>query len=144
MKLSDMKQMISYLRSTSICEFELSQPGFSLRIKMNPSPVAEVRGGAETQSSGDRLQGGRSSLNTQSIFLKAPVAGRFLASHPSRPGRLAQPGQEVRHGGTVGLIQVGPLYRAVSPTQRGTIIRTLVESGQTVEYGQSLFEFSPR
>ena len=88
MKLSDMKQMISYLRSTSICEFELRKPGFSLRIKINPSPVAVAQSGAETQSSGDGLQGGGSSLDTQGIFLKAPAAGRFLASHPSRPGRL--------------------------------------------------------
>jgi biotin carboxyl carrier protein len=144
MTLSEVKQMISHLRSTPICELEVSELGFSLKIKMNCAPVAMTRGGAETWYSADRLPGGPSSINPQGVFLKSPAGGQFRASHPSRPGRLAHLGKQVMSGEVVGLLKIGPLYRAVYATQRGTIVRSLVEAGQTVEYGQTLFELSPR
>jgi biotin carboxyl carrier protein len=144
MTLSEVKQIISHLRSTPICELEVNEPGFSLKIKMNSTPVAMTRGGAEARSSADGLPGGPASIQAQGVFLKSPAAGQFLASHPSRPGQLAHPGKLVMSGEAVGLLKIGPLYRAVRATQPGTIVRALVEAGQTVEYGQTMFELSPR
>lgn len=144
MTLSEVKQIISHLRSTPICELEISESEFSLKIKMNPTSIAMTPGGAEMRPSADGLPGCASSINAQSVLIKSPAAGQFLASHPSRPGRLVHPGKQVMNGETLGLLKIGPLYCAVYAMQRGIIVRALVEAGQTVEYGQTLFELSPR
>jgi len=135
MTLSEVKQMISHLRSTPICELEVSELGFSLKIKMNCAPVAMTR--AEPKRG--TPQTGFQAVHPPSIARRIPqvaAVGQFRASHPSRPGRLAHLGKQVMSGEVVGLLKIGPLYRAVYATQRGTIVRSLWKQGKRSSTGK--------
>ncbi len=71
--------------------------------------------------------------------IAAPMLGVFY----SRPDPAAPPyvevGQSVKADDTVGLIEVMKLFTSVKAGIHGTISRICVESGQLVEYGQTLF-----
>ncbi len=68
-----------------------------------------------------------------------PMLGVFY----SRPDPAAPPyveeGQLVKEDDTVGLIEVMKLFTSVKAGVQGTVARICVESGQLVEYGQTLF-----
>ena len=71
--------------------------------------------------------------------ITAPMLGVFY----SRPDPAAPPyveeGQLVKEDDTVGLIEVMKLFTSVKAGVQGTVARICVESGQLVEYGQTLF-----
>ncbi len=71
--------------------------------------------------------------------ITAPMLGVFY----SRPDPSAPPyveaGHTVKPDDTVGLIEVMKLFTSVKAGVHGTIQRICVESGQLVEYGQTLF-----
>lgn len=70
--------------------------------------------------------------------LLSPMAGIFYrASSPDSPP-YADPGDEVRVGDTIGLIEAMKLYNEVTAHTHGRIVRFLVENEQHVEADQPL------
>ncbi len=77
------------------------------------------------------------------VAVPAPMVGKFYsAPSPSDPP-FVQIGHRVAVGATMGLIEVMKVFASVKADIAGTVVKALVENGQSVEPGQALFLIRP-
>ena len=75
--------------------------------------------------------------------ITAPLLGTFyVASEPGAPP-FVKVGQRITEDTTVGLIEVMKVFNSVRATVKGTIVELVVQNGQFVEFGQTLFIVKP-
>ena len=127
MTIEEIERLAAWCASAGIGEIEVSEAGFSLRLHMQSvvasTPPAEAPK-AETAFKG----------------VRAPGVGVFRLDHPTTGRPITGPGQVVRKGETVGVLQVGPCLRAVPAPVDGVLGDALIEDGAVVGYGTPLYE----
>lgn len=75
--------------------------------------------------------------------ITAPLLGTFyVAPEPGAPP-FVKVGQRITEDTTVGLIEVMKVFNSVRSTVKGTIVELVVQNGQFVEFGQTLFIVKP-
>ena len=70
---------------------------------------------------------------------KSPRVGVFYASDQEGGEPLAKPGDQVKEGQVLGIVEAMKLMNEIKAEYSGTVEEVLVENGQMVEYGQPLF-----
>ncbi|HEV2423484.1 MAG TPA: acetyl-CoA carboxylase biotin carboxyl carrier protein [Terriglobia bacterium] len=84
------------------------------------------------------------SESTDSLYIiKSPLVGTFYASPSPNAEAFVKPGDAVRVGQILCIIEAMKLMNEIESETSGEIIRIYVENGQPVEYGQSLFAIKP-
>ena len=77
------------------------------------------------------------------LAITAPLLGTFyVAPEPGAPP-FVKVGQAITEDTTVGLIEVMKVFNSVRATVKGTIVEVVVQNGQFVEFGQTLFIVKP-
>jgi acetyl-CoA carboxylase biotin carboxyl carrier protein len=77
------------------------------------------------------------------LAVTAPLLGTFyVAPEPGAPP-FVKVGQAVTEDTTVGLIEVMKVFNSVRAAVNGTIAEVVVQNGQFVEFGQTLFIVKP-
>lgn len=127
MTIEEIERLAAWCASAGIGEIEVSEAGFSLRLHMqsvvaSTPPVEAPK--AETVFKG----------------VRAPGVGVFRLDHPTTGRPIAEPGQTVRKGETVGVLQVGPCLKAIVAPADGVLGAALIEDGAVVGYGTPLYE----
>jgi acetyl-CoA carboxylase biotin carboxyl carrier protein len=75
--------------------------------------------------------------------ITAPLLGTFyIAPEPGAPP-FVKVGQQITEDTTVGLIEVMKVFNSVRAAVKGTIVELVVQNGQFVEFGQTLFIVKP-
>jgi acetyl-CoA carboxylase biotin carboxyl carrier protein len=75
--------------------------------------------------------------------ITAPLLGTFyVAPEPGAPP-FVKVGETITEDTTVGLIEVMKVFNSVRATVKGTIVDVVVQNGQFVEFGQTLFIVKP-
>ncbi|SDA91188.1 biotin attachment protein [Mesorhizobium qingshengii] len=128
MTIEEIERLAAWCASACIGEIEMSEAGFSLRLRMQPA-VAETRVAAARAPVGE----------TVFKCVRALGVGIFRLDHPTTGHPVAEPGQTVRKGETVGVLQVGPCLKAVLASADGVLGAALVEDGAVVGYGTPLY-----
>jgi acetyl-CoA carboxylase biotin carboxyl carrier protein len=72
-------------------------------------------------------------------IIKSPIVGTFYGSPAPNALPFVKLGDVVRVGQVLCIIEAMKLMNEIESEAAGEIVRTYVESGQPVEYGQSLF-----
>jgi acetyl-CoA carboxylase biotin carboxyl carrier protein len=129
MTVEEIERLAGWCASAGIGEIELSEAGFSLRLHMQS--VVTSTPAAEAPKAETVLKG-----------VRAPGVGVFRLDHPTTGRPVAEPGQTVRKGETVGILQVGPCLKAVLAPADGVLGTALVEDGAVVGYGTPLYELA--
>jgi len=74
----------------------------------------------------------------------SPIVGTFYrAPEPSAPA-FVQPGDTVRKGQTLCIIEAMKMMNNIDSEYEGTIVKVYVENGQPVQYGERLFAIKTR
>lgn len=77
------------------------------------------------------------------IAVPSPMVGTFYrASAPNDPPYV-QPGDEVRPGDVIGIVEAMKIMNEIECEVQGRVAQVLVENGQPVEYGQTLLLIEP-
>jgi len=77
------------------------------------------------------------------VPITAPLLGTFyVAPEPGAPP-FVKVGEVVNEDTTVGLVEVMKVFNSVRAAVQGTIVEAVVQNGQFVEYGQTLFLVKP-
>ena len=129
MTVEEIERLTAWCASAGIGEIELSEAGFSLRLRVQ-SVVAETPVAAA----------GAPQAETVFKGVRAPGVGVFRLDHPTTGHPVAGPGQAVRKGETVGMLQVGPCLKAIVAPADGVLGAALIEDGAVVGYGTPLYE----
>jgi len=160
--------LLDLLAGREITEFEMEQQGVKIRIRRGssngrsfvdtggygpaPAPtdppsslvsteIAEPHDsptGPATSSSetaGESIEG--------LVIMKSPIVGTFYASPAPNAPPFVKVGDTVEAGQVLCVIEAMKLMNELEAEVAGRVVRAYVETGQPVEYGQSLFAIEP-
>ncbi len=158
-EFAQLEKLLDFMASHGLEEFEYEHGGLRIRLKKVAAfPNALPRAGLGQQTAPAQpaaMPGTAPHLPESSVapssaaaseelhVIKSPIVGTFYgAASPGAPpfvkiGDVIQPGQ------VVCIIEAMKLMNEIEADVSGELVRTLVESGQPVEYGQGLFAIRP-
>jgi len=156
MTLDEIKQLIEFIKSHELSEFELEHDGVKIRIKSGsshhlvampqmaaPAPMMmPVAAPAAPQAAAPAAapvadEGGELAI------VKSPIVGTFYRSAEPGAKALASVGDVVRKGEVLCIIEAMKLMNEIDSEYDGEITSVYVENGQAVQYGERLFAIRP-
>ena len=144
MNLSEIKELIKMLDETDICELHLESAGVKVSIK-KAGAGTDVSAGPFREAKLEKVEAEtvgtpRNTLTAENIVpIVAPMVGTFYRSPSPEAASFVEAGQMVTAGQTVCIIEAMKLMNEIEAEISGRIVDVLVENGQPVEYGQTLF-----
>jgi len=159
--LEEIEQLIDVLIDRQVTEFEMEQNGAKIRVKRGNYPVSNPVApeaylsvpGAPTLSPvpaspsppvAEPLTAETPAESSEDLYvMKSPIVGTFYAAPAPNAPPFAKVGDVAQVGQVLCIIEAMKLMNELESEVAGEIVRTYVESGQPVEYGQSLFAIKP-
>ena len=161
MDLKQIKQIIDLMKRSELTEFAVEEEGFKLKIRRgtNGLPIVSTGRGsnspfslgnettppvalpASTQAP-SQLIAPPPSANEEAgvVYIKSPMVGTFYRSASPESKPFAEVGAKVVENTVVCIIEAMKIMNEIQAEVKGTVLETLVENGQPVEYGQRLFK----
>ena len=165
--LKEIEQLIDVLIDRQVTEFEMEQNGAKIRVKrgnhpvsnsvapegylsipgaptLSPAPASPSPPAPEPLPVAESLTDETPAESTEDLHvMKSPIVGTFYAAPAPDAPPFAKVGDVVQLGQVLCIIEAMKLMNELESEVAGEIVRTYVESGQPVEYGQSLFAIKP-
>ncbi|HWJ03217.1 MAG TPA: acetyl-CoA carboxylase biotin carboxyl carrier protein, partial [Verrucomicrobiae bacterium] len=149
MNLQEIKELIKMLDETEISELNLESEGVKISIKKGgnapltaavvpvsaPAAVSPVAVVAEARS----VEPAPAAANPNLVPVTAPMVGTFYRSPSPDAASFVEVGSSVKLGQPVCIIEAMKLMNEIESEVSGRVVEVLVENGQPVEYGQTLF-----
>lgn len=142
MELDDIKGLIELLKDTDISELQIEKDGLKIKIKKEkllsaielsrPVVSHEKQHAAEPPEDTQRL-----------ITVTSPIVGTFYRASSPDAEPFVEVGAKVKKGQVLCIIEAMKLMNEIESETDGVIVRILVESGHSVEYGEPLFLIEP-
>ncbi len=144
--LAEIKELIKMLDETDICELHLESAGVKVSIKKAGAGTgADIPANHFPQSERNPEKGNSevvekaAEYNENIVPIVAPMVGTFYRSPAPEASSFVEVGQMVTEGQTVCIIEAMKLMNEIEAEIPGRVVDILVENGQPVEYGQTLF-----
>jgi acetyl-CoA carboxylase biotin carboxyl carrier protein len=162
MTLDEIKQLIEFIKSHDLNEFELEQDGVKIRIKggsnhqvvavphipaampiVTAAPVAPAAAAVpaaaapQAESQGDEDDAGELAI------IKSPIVGTFYRSAEPGAKAFVSVGDTVKKGQVLCIIEAMKLMNEIDSEYDGEVVSIYVENGQPVQYGERLFAIKP-
>lgn len=165
--LKEIEQLIDALIERQVTEFELEQNGAKIRVKrgayvassvdagevyapepapppLSPLPAASAAPMSPPLPSEETRAAETPAESTEDLYvMKSPIVGTFYAAPAPNAPPFVNVGDAVQLGQVLCIIEAMKLMNELEAEVAGEIARIYVESGQPVEYGQSLFAIKP-
>ena len=164
--LNDIQDLLDLLARKEITEFEMEQQGVKIRVRRGNfqaengyviAPCSAPVVGAQSGASGIAVEtalptpsspsaGAETAADsTEGLFImKSPIVGTFYSCPSPNAPPFVQAGDMVQVGQVICIIEAMKLMNELEAEVAGKVVRTYVENGQPVEYGQTLFAIEPR
>jgi acetyl-CoA carboxylase biotin carboxyl carrier protein len=159
MTLDEIKQLIEFIKTHDLSEFELEHDGVKIRVKsggnhhhvvavpqmpampmMAPPPMtapAAVAAPAGTPAAAADDEGGELAI------VKSPIVGTFYRSAEPGAKAFVSVGDTVRKGQVLCIIEAMKLMNEIDSEYDGEVTSIYIENGQAVQYGERLFAIKP-
>ena len=166
--MKELKELIEFLKENKIGEFDLDRGDLKVRIKFaqeGPSPdlasvarllaaqshvapapviLPEVYAASApaAQSPAVAAQPAVSAQADEDAGLhivKSPIVGTFYESPSPGSPPFVKIGDQVENGQILCIVEAMKLMNEIEADAAGEVVKRFVQSGQPVEYGQSLF-----
>ena len=139
MDFNELKQIIELFSKNNVDRLELSQEGISLKLgkrRGQPAAPVEIRqvhmeqpaAAVETEEADADL-----------IYVTSPIVGTFYRAPNPTAAVFVEVGDRVRSGQTLCIVEAMKLMNEIQADHAGEVVKILVDNGQGVEFGQSLF-----
>ena len=147
MNLGEIKELIKMLDETDICELHLESAGVKVSIKKKgagaaaetlAAPFRPETAGENTGALPAGVEDAPAGAENL-IPIVAPMVGTFYRTPAPEAAPFVEVGQMVTPGQAVCIIEAMKLMNEIETEIAGRVVDILVESGQPVEYGQTLF-----
>lgn len=151
MDLRKLKTLIDLVQNSGISELEISEGEEKIRIAKNlgapaqattymvgapaPAPMMQAAPAATAPAAAAPAV----AAEPEGHAVKSPMVGTFYRSGSPGAPAFAEVGQTVKAGDTLCIIEAMKLMNEIEADASGVIKAVLVENGQPVEYGQTLF-----
>jgi acetyl-CoA carboxylase biotin carboxyl carrier protein len=162
-EISELKELIEFLKENGIGEFEHEHGDKKVRIKFGQSPQGGSPSALDLARLGQYLNPGQSSSGGQGIhavepappasegaetaadpekglhIVKSPIVGTFYESSSPGSAAFVKVGDVVENGQVLCIVEAMKLMNEIESDAAGEVVKRLVTNGQPVEYGQPLF-----
>lgn len=155
MTLDEIKQLIEFIKSNELSEFELEHDGVKIRIKSGSShhvvaaphvamaaPVA-APAAAPVAAPAAQAAAPVADEGSELAIIKSPIVGTFYRAAEPGAKAFASVGDVVRKGQVLCIIEAMKLMNEIDSEYDGEITSVYVENGQAVQYGERLFAIRP-
>lgn len=147
MEYKDLKRIIELVKENGIVEFDLQEGDFKLSTKLShasevqyiSAPVAAVAA-APAAAVPVATEAPAASVAPS---IKSPMVGTFYRASSPESDAFAKVGNVVTPESTVCIIEAMKVMNEIKAETKGRISKILIENGEAVEFGQSLFEIEP-
>lgn len=144
MELEDLKGLIELLKETDITELLVEKDGTKVRIKREKMfPPFEVSAPKPHVVVEKIVEEVAEEETQRLITITSPIVGTFYRSPSPDAPSFVEPGQRVKKGQVLCIIEAMKLMNEIESDADGVVVKALVENGQPVEYGEPLFLIEP-
>lgn len=148
MDLRKLKTLIELVESSGITELEVTEGEEKVRIAKAP-PASTVQHGYMIAPQQTPIAAPATVVSAPvapvapaepaGTPIKAPMVGTFYRSGAPGAKPFVEVGSQVKEGDVLCIIEAMKLMNEIVAEQSGVVVQALVENGQPVEYGQTLF-----
>jgi len=148
MDIRKVKKLIELLEESGIAEIEIHEGEESVRINRGGSaplpqtmvnvPPVDAGSSLKTQLSTNENSSSDDYSNEGEV-ITAPMVGIFYSSPSPDQPPFVNKGQNIKTGDVLCIIEAMKIMNQIEADIDGKLVRTLVENGDPVEYGQPLF-----
>jgi acetyl-CoA carboxylase biotin carboxyl carrier protein len=135
MELEKLKEFINFMNENSLCELEIEEEGKRIRLKKfsenQPVIVSQMPSPAAKEEKPGKREG--------VIEIKSPMVGTFYRAPSPGAKPYVEIGDMIKPGDVVCIIEAMKLMNEIKAEIGGKVTEVLVENGQPVEFGQTLF-----
>jgi acetyl-CoA carboxylase biotin carboxyl carrier protein len=157
LEMSHLETLLEFMAAHNLEEFEYEHGGFHVRLRkaasnsnsgprmaspheMAPAvqfvaPTAPPQAPSETGAPSSPMEQPAEDMH----LIKSPIVGTFYAAPSPGAPPFVKAGDQIHAGQVVCIIEAMKLMNEIEADVAGELVRMLVENGQPVEYGQSLF-----
>jgi acetyl-CoA carboxylase biotin carboxyl carrier protein len=160
MNQKELKELIDFLAERNISEFELERGDFKVRVKRGvdahtavaiqqshpgiASPVVVPTVTHTTAAPAAPAAPTPAPAAEEELHsVKSPIVGTFYESPAPGAPPFVKPGDVVRAGQVLCIIEAMKLMNEIESDVSGEVVKRLVSNGQAVEYGTPLFAIRP-
>lgn len=140
MDIRKIKKLIDLMIESDLQAIEVKEGDQSIALTRRlPEPVMSMQAPVHTQPANASPQ--TTAKPVRGALETAPMVGVFYAASSPGESPLAQVGQTVSAGDTLGIIEAMKIMNPIEATQSGVIEEILVKNGEVIEFGQPLFRY---
>ena len=147
MDLRKLKKLIDLVQESGIAELEVTEGEERVKIVRSGRPAPETVVTVPAQSTPATAAGAAPATAPAAAepaapeghAVKSPMVGTFYRASAPDAKPFVEVGDTVKAGQTVCIIEAMKLMNEIESDQDGVVKQILVENGQPVEYGESLF-----
>ena len=150
--VDELRQVLDLARDHELTELEIESEGFKIRIRkggqviVQQAPVPASAAATPTRVALAAPPAGSApdpapaiDVDMELAIVTAPLVGTFYrAPDPNAPA-FVQPGDSVKKGQTLCIIEAMKMMNNIESEYEGTLAKVFVEDGQPVQYGERLF-----
>lgn len=137
-------QVVELAVRHNLAEIEVEAAGTRIRVVREHAAVAGgTRADAGPATTLPQPAAERAESTSHLVAVEAPMVGTFYrAPKPDAPPFVAE-GDVVKEGQVLCIVEAMKLMNEIEAKAPGRIVKVMVENGQPVEFGQSLFLMDP-
>jgi acetyl-CoA carboxylase biotin carboxyl carrier protein len=151
--IDELKQILDLARDHELNELELEGEGYKIRIKKGgqvvvshvqtaavaPLPPPAAPAAVPTPAGQTASAAPSMDVDAELAIVTSPIVGTFYrAPDPTAPPFI-QPGDMVKKGQTLCIIEAMKMMNNIDSDYEGTVVKVFVENGQPVQFGERLF-----
>ena len=148
MDLRKLKTLVDLVSESNISELEITEAEGKVRIVKGAGPILApvampmpeaIAAPAAAAMAPTLVAPAATVPESTGKVIKSPMVGTFYRSATPGGKPFIDPGEEIKEGQPVCIIEAMKIMNEIEADVSGRIARVLVENGQAVEFGQALF-----
>jgi acetyl-CoA carboxylase biotin carboxyl carrier protein len=145
MDFKDLKKIIELVKENEIAEFEIHDGEFKLSTKMqSDSGVMYMPSAAPAPAApAAPVAAEVPAPVSAAASISSPMVGTFYQASSPEADAFVKVGDIVTPETTVCIIEAMKVMNEIKAETKGRITKIMIENGEAVEFGQSLFEIEP-
>jgi acetyl-CoA carboxylase biotin carboxyl carrier protein len=148
MDLKELKALLRLMEGNDVEELEVEEGGRRVRIRRRGAPPATMpttplAAAAPRPAPAATLVAGPAPDSAGLVPVESPMVGTFYRAPAPGAEAYVKEGDTVEKGAVLCIIEAMKLMNEIEAEVRGRIAKILVENGQPVEFGQTLFLLEP-
>lgn len=150
MDIRKIKKLVEILEESGLAEIEISENEESIRLSRYPKelpsfayppqfgapPSAPPAIAAAADGAGAEAQDPE---QIEGHVIRSPMVGTFYAAPNPESDPFVSPGQQIKAGDVVCVIEAMKMFNQIESEVAGKIVSVLVDNAQPVEFDQALF-----